>query len=86
MVLRLVLYAALAVDALIRGHYIIAALCFVTPFLGPRGMTVAILAAVLFLSDGLQVEALLCVGYVVFCLVGNWYFDRRARKELEKLG
>src|SRR5690348_8900121 len=80
MVLRLLIYLGLSVDAAIRGHITIAALCFVIPFAGPTGMLLAVIASVGFLAQGFWIEAVLALGYVAFCLVGNRLISRYSNR------
>jgi len=80
-VLRLVVYWAFGVDAVLRHQFALAALCFLVPFAGPLGMWIATFAGVLFLIQRFYIEGAVAIGLVLFNLVGNhWMQKRDARK------
>ena len=80
MLLRLIVYMGLAVDAAIRHDFILALICAAIPFLGPSGMWTATIAGVIFLILGLYIEAAVSVGLVVFNMVGNHLFKPNPKK------
>jgi len=77
MLLRFVVYWALGVDAAIRGQFLLAVLCFGTPFAGPIGMWLATLAGAVFVFQRCYVEGALSIGVVIFNIVGNHLLDKR---------
>jgi hypothetical protein len=76
MLLRLLVYWALGVDAVIRRQLILAVLCFGTPFAGPVGMLIAMLAGVIFLLLRFYIEGAVGIGWVIANLVGNFWLAR----------
>src|ERR1700681_2016649 len=78
MLLRLMVYWALAVDAIARHHLILSLVCFGIPFAGPVGMFLAFLAGIGFLVQGLYLEGFLAIGLVIFNLVGNKIVEKRS--------
>jgi hypothetical protein len=81
MLLRFVAFVALAIDALIRRQYVAGLLCLATPFTGPIGMLLAVIAGALFLVSGHYVEGVLAIGIVLFNLIGNRLWDRWERHQ-----
>jgi hypothetical protein len=71
MLLRLLAYSGLGIDAVIRHEWFLALLCFVTPFIRAAGMGTAIAAGVVFLALGQYTEGGIAIGVVVYNLVGN---------------
>jgi hypothetical protein len=61
----------LGIDAVVRGEWVLAFLCFTTPFLGPSGMATAFVAGIAFIVFGQYVEGAIAIGLVIFNLVGN---------------
>lgn len=76
MLLRLLAYWGLAVDALARGEWILALLCFATPFLGPIGMWTAGVVGVWFMARGQFIEGIVALGVLAFILLGNEVMTR----------
>lgn len=76
MLLRIVLYLVLGIDAYWRHEFSAAAVCLITPFAGSGGMYLAVVAGALFAYNGSWIEALLAWGYLAACLYGN----RRSRR------
>lgn len=82
MLLRLLVYLALGVDAVIRQRFLAAVLCFAVPFAGPVGMWIAALAGIVFLIQHCYIEAIAAIGVVIFNVLGNqlverWFAKRR---------
>ena len=71
MLLRLLAYVALGIDCIIKHQYILAALCFITPFIGPLGMWSAAAAGIFFFMMGVYIEGFVALGVLIFNLVGN---------------
>jgi hypothetical protein len=82
MVLRLVVYWALGLDALLRHQFVLAILCFVVPFAGPIGMHIATLAGIFFLFRMFYIEGAIAIGLIIFNLVGNHWMQKRDAKDL----
>ena len=76
MLLRLIAYLALGVDAVMKHQYLLAVLCFGTPFAGPVGMFTATLAGILFFIQGYYIEGAVSVGVVILNLIGNHAWGR----------
>ena len=66
MVLRLLLYWGLFIDAAIRRQIILCVLCLIIPFARSAGMWLAAIAGIGFLAQGLWSEGLLALGYLAF--------------------
>lgn len=66
MLLRLLAYLGLGIDAVARREWLLALLCFTTPFIGKVGMGTAIVAGVGFVAFGLYAEGGIAIGVVVF--------------------
>src|ERR1017187_2095810 len=71
MLLRLLTYLGLGIDAVVRREWLLALLCFTTPFIGTFGMGTAFVAGLTFIVLGQYVEGAIAIGVVVFTLVGN---------------
>jgi hypothetical protein len=65
MLLRLLVYSALGVDAVIRREFLAAVLCFSVPFAGPIGMWIATLAILVFLIQRSYIESAGSIGLVI---------------------
>lgn len=78
MVLRLVLFLALGVDAVINQQLLTAVFAFGTPFGGPIGVYLATITAILFAFSGRFVEASLAGGYLLFTLAGNKVLEKHS--------
>ena len=76
MLLRLVIYLGLFVDAAMRRQIILGSLCLIIPFARSAGMWLAVIVAAGFFAQGFWIEGLLSLGYLAFCLVGNWLTSR----------
>lgn len=83
MLLRIVAYCGLGVDAVIKRQYLLAVLCFAVPFASPVGMWIAILAGVLFVIQGYYIEGAVSVGVVIFNLVGNRLWNKGTAEQSE---
>jgi len=76
MLLRLAIYLGLFVDAAMRRQIILGSLCLIIPFARSAGMWLAVIVAAGFFAQGFWIEGLLSLGYLTFCLVGNWLTSR----------
>ncbi len=83
MLLRLVVYLGLAVDAFIKGRYVLGALCCFVPFIGRRGMYLAAFTGIVFYIERYFLEGTLAIGLVLFNLQGNLWMQRREEKRLD---
>jgi hypothetical protein len=77
MLLRLVAYCGLGVDCVVKGHMILAMICFGTPFAGPIGMWLAAVAGIWFFLIGLRAEGSVSIGVLLFNLIGNQWLRKR---------
>jgi hypothetical protein len=71
MTLRLLAYLALGIDASARREWLLALLCFTTPFIGKYGMGTAFVAGMAFIAMGQFAEGAIAIAVVVFNLIGN---------------
>jgi hypothetical protein len=82
MVLRLLLYWGLCVDAIIRHEFLTGLICLGIPFMGRTGMWVAVLVGMFFFIAGYYIEGSLSIGCVIFNLVGNHLWDKYTTKSV----
>lgn len=80
LLLRLLVYCSLGVDAFLRHQFLLTVICFGIPFAGPVGMWLAIIAGIAFLAQRYYIEGALSIGLVVFNVVGNKLVEKRFRK------
>jgi hypothetical protein len=76
----LVVYFGLGIDAILKHHFMLSILCFVTPFAGPVGMWIATLTGAIFLWEAMYIESVIAIGLVIFNLFGNKLMDKESRK------
>ncbi len=82
MLLRLLTYVGLGIDAVVRGEWLVAVLCFMTPCGGPLRMATAFVAGVTFVVFGQYVEGAIAIGILVYNLVGNQIMKKTIEKSL----
>jgi hypothetical protein len=79
MLLLILVFVGLAINAIILHQYLIALLCFIIPFSGASGfpsvakagMNLAIIVGILFFINGYYIQAVISIGILVFNLLGN---------------
>ena len=71
MLIRLLVFFGLGIDAAINHSTLISILCFATPFAGPVGMIFAIIIGVLFAFTGHYLEAAISILTLLYNLIGN---------------